>query len=167
MKGMLERSPAEYGINSNPVFAGAETIDKTHPVDYLLREEILSSVWCPGCGIGTVVNAFVETLKKTSGQGTRSYPVDKICIVSGIGCTGKVADYLKLNSINATDGNAIHSAIKFKSENPDVKVVVFLNDVDFIAFGIDGFIEACQKDIVVIHINNFIYIITERFRTTL
>lgn len=133
----------------------AENTEKTHPIDYLLSEEILSSVWCPGCGIGTVVNAFVETLKKVNAN------LDKICIVSGIGCTGKVADYLKLNSINAIDGNAIYSAIKFKFENPDVKVVAFLNDVDFIAFGIDGFIEAGKKDIVVIHINNFIYIITE------
>ena len=135
----------------------AENIEGTHPADALLCEDAIPSIWCPGCGIGTVVNTFVETLEKVNAD------LDKICVSSGIGCTGKVADYLKLNCCNETSGNAIKCAVKFKLENPEQKVVVFLNDADFIASGADDFIEAGKKgvELLVIYINNFIYIITE------
>ncbi len=132
-------------------------MEETHPADSLLCEDAIPSVWCPGCGIGTVVSTFVETLEKTN------IDLDKICVSSGIGCTGKVADYLKLNCCNETHGNAIKSAVKFKLKNTGTKVVVFLNDVDFIAFGADDFIEAGKKgvELLVIYINNFFYVITE------
>lgn len=135
----------------------AEILEKTHPSDFLLCEDAIPSVWCPGCGIGIVVNVFIQTLKKVDAD------LDKICVVSGIGCTGKVTDYLKLNCFNSSDGNPIKSAIKLKLKNPELKVVVFLNDADFIGCGADDFIEAGRKgaELLVIYINNFIYIITE------
>lgn len=134
-----------------------ENIEGTHPIDSLLREGSIPFVWCPGCGIGTVVNTFVETLEKVK------IDLGKVCVSSGIGCTGKVADYLKINCCNESHDNAIKCAVKFKLENPATKVVVFLNDVDFIASGADDFIEAGKKgvELLVIYINNFIYIISE------
>ena len=45
------------------------------------------------------------------------------------------------------------------AKKPDIKVVLFLNDTDFIASNIDDFIKAGKKGarIVVIYINNYIY----------
>jgi 2-oxoglutarate ferredoxin oxidoreductase subunit beta len=130
---------------------------ESHPVDFLLSNDAIPSVWCPGCGIGTIVNTFVETLEKLN------VDLDKICVSSGVGCTGKIADYLKLNCCNEAHGNAIKCAVKFKLKNPEIKVVVFMNDVDFIASGADDFIEAGGKgtELLVIYINNFIYVISE------
>ncbi len=133
--------------------------ENIHPADILLRVPMdIGTVWCPGCGIGTVVNAFIETLKKAKTD------LDKICVISGVGCTGKVADYLKLKCLkNAIDGNALRLAKRFRAKNPNQKVVVFLNDTDFMASGADEFIEAGKKglDLLTIYINNFIYIVNE------
>src|SRR4030042_322827 len=113
---------------------------KIHPLDFLLKEngnvcspERISSAWCSGCGIGTVMNAFLETVKKQNHLPT---DLNKIYVTSGIGCTGKIASYLKIHSVPMNDGNALHSALKYKSEHPEKKVVIFLNDADFTAFGI-------------------------------
>jgi 2-oxoglutarate ferredoxin oxidoreductase subunit beta len=129
----------------------------SHPAASLLREESIPSVWCPGCGIGTVVSTFVETLTKSN------LDMDQICISSGIGCTGKIADYLKLNCSSATDGDAIRCAVRLKEKNPEKKAIVFLNDTDFIASGAEGLIEAGASgvELTVIYINNFIYVVTE------
>ena len=64
---------------------------RENPVDKYLRTERMPSIWCPGCGIGTTVNCFARAL---DGSG---FDLDKVAIVSGIGCTGRVAGYLKLD----------------------------------------------------------------------
>ena len=83
----------------------------------------------------------------------------KIRVVSGIGCTGKVAEYLKFESFQVNNGKVIRFAAKLKSKNTDSKVVVFLNDTDFIASESDDFIGTCKKgvDLLLLYINNFIY----------
>ena len=125
-----------------------------HPIDPLLRSNLIPSVWCPGCGIGIVVNTFLQTVKKLNID-----PV-KICVVSsGLGCAGKIPEYLRFLRLNTADKNVIHCASTLKLENPDLKVVVLLNDSDFIASGVDDFLEACKKgtELLVIYINSFIY----------
>jgi len=42
-------------------------------------------IWCPGCGIGTTVNCFARAVMDCG------IPLDELAIVSGIGCTGRVA----------------------------------------------------------------------------
>jgi len=112
-------------------------IEEHYPVDFLLRTELLPSIWCSGCGIGIVVNVFTQTVGKAD-----VHP-DGVCVLStGIGCTGKVSDYLKIRSYDVTDGSVVDCAIKLTSENPDVKVVLFLDDADFIASGVETFIQA-------------------------
>jgi 2-oxoglutarate/2-oxoacid ferredoxin oxidoreductase subunit beta len=44
-------------------------------------------IWCPACGIGTTVNCFTRALLESKAN------LDKVAIVSGIGCTGRVAGY--------------------------------------------------------------------------
>ena len=71
------------------------SIVRENPVEKYLRMERMPSIWCPGCGIGTTVNCFARAL---DGSG---FDLDKVAIVSGIGCTGRVAGYLKLDSSRA------------------------------------------------------------------
>ncbi len=127
---------------------------KRHPVDPLLRTDSIPSGWCSGCGIGMVVNTFVQTVNKMD------IDAEKIHVVSsGIGCTGKVDHYLSFKSDKITDSNVITYAADLAAKKPDTKVVLFLNDTDFIASNIDDFIKAGKKGarIVVLYINNYIY----------
>jgi 2-oxoglutarate ferredoxin oxidoreductase subunit beta len=140
----------------NPVSAqpGPEQIaGERHPIEYLLRSDRLPHIWCPTCGIGTCVKCFAEALERSG------LDLDKTVIVSGIGCTGRVAGYVKLDSYHTTHGRAIPFATGLKLANPDLKVVVFSGDGDLAAIGGNHLIHAARRnmDLTVICVNNFIY----------
>jgi 2-oxoglutarate ferredoxin oxidoreductase subunit beta len=80
-------------------------------------------------------------------------------VVSGIGCTGRVAGYVRLDSYHTTHGRAIPFATGLKLAKPDMHVVVFSGDGDLFAIGGNHFIHAARRnvDITVICINNFNY----------
>lgn len=123
------------------------------PMAEFLRMERMPHIWCPGCGIGTVVNSFAEAVKKSG------IDMDKLAVVSGIGCTGRVAGYVKLDSMHTTHGRAIPVATGLKLANPDLKVVVVSGDGDLTGIGGNHFIHAARRnmDMVVICVNNFTY----------
>lgn len=127
-----------------------------NPVEKILRMDRMPHIWCPGCGIGTVVTSFAEALRK------EKYDLDKIAIVSGIGCTGRVAGYIKLDSFHTTHGRAIPFATGLKLAKPDTKVVVFSGDGDIAGIGGNHLIHAARRnmDLVVICVNNFNYAMT-------
>jgi 2-oxoglutarate ferredoxin oxidoreductase subunit beta len=78
---------------------------------------------------------------------------------SGLGCAGKIADYLIFKSFKITDENVITIAANLTLNDPDLNVVLFLNDADFIVSGVDELIEVIKKNakILVIYLNNGIY----------
>jgi 2-oxoglutarate ferredoxin oxidoreductase subunit beta len=127
-----------------------------HPMEELLRMDRIPHIWCATCGIGVAVTAFVEALKKTD------YDLDKVCVVSGIGCTGRVAGYVRLDSFHTTHGRPIAFATGLKLGNPELKVVVISGDGDLIGIGGNHFIHAARRnmDITVICVNNFNYAMT-------
>jgi 2-oxoglutarate ferredoxin oxidoreductase subunit beta len=89
-------------------------------------------------------------------------PLDKISIVSGIGCTGRVAGYVNLDSFHTTHGRPLAFATGLKLARPDLKVVVYSGDGDLFAIGGNHFIHAARRnmDITVICVNNFNYAMT-------
>ena len=88
--------------------------------------------------------------------------LDKVAVVSGIGCTGRVAGYVKLDSFHTTHGRAIPFATGLKLANPELQVVVYSGDGDLFAIGGNHFIHAARRnmDIKVICVNNLIYAMT-------
>jgi 2-oxoglutarate ferredoxin oxidoreductase subunit beta len=133
-----------------------EEKEDKNPVEDLLRMDRIPHIWCPGCGIGTVVSSFVAALRKSN------LDLDKVAVVSGIGCTGRVAGYIKLDSFHTTHGRALPFATGLKLANPGLKVVVFSGDGDIAGIGGNHFIHAARRnmDITVICVNNFNYAMT-------
>ncbi len=86
-------------------------------------------------------------------------PLDEHVCVSGIGCTGRVAGYLNLDSFHTTHGRAIPFATGLKLAGPDLEVTVFSGDGDLFAIGGNHFIHAVRRniDINVFCVNNFNY----------
>jgi 2-oxoglutarate ferredoxin oxidoreductase subunit beta len=124
-----------------------------HPLDDLIRTDRIPHIWCPGCGIGTVFSSSLIAMK-TSGLDLKT-----ITMVSGIGCSGRAAGYVKLDSFHTTHGRAIPFATGLKLGNPDLNVVVFSGDGDLFAIGGNHFIHAARRniDITVICVNNLNY----------
>ena len=127
-----------------------------YPWEELLRSDRLPHIWCPECGLGTAVSCFTAALTKVD------LDLDKVSIVSGIGCSGRVAGYLKLDSFHTTHGRAIPFATGLKMANPELKVVVFSGDGDLVSIGGNHFIHAARRnvDLTVICVNNFNYAMT-------
>jgi 2-oxoglutarate ferredoxin oxidoreductase subunit beta len=130
-----------------------EEIHGRHPMDDLLRTDRLPHIWCPGCGLGTALTCFLSALRKSG------LDLDKVSVVSGIGCTGRVAGYVRLDSFHTTHGRAIPFATGLKLANPELKVVVFSGDGDLVTIGGNHFIHAARRnmDITVVCVNNFNY----------
>ncbi len=133
-----------------------DRLEDKNPMEEFLRMDRIPHIWCPGCGIGTVVTSFAEALKKSD------LDLNKVAIVSGIGCTGRVAGYVKLDSFHSTHGRAVPFATGLKLGNPELKLVVFSGDGDIFGIGGNHFIHAARRnmDIVIICVNNFNYAMT-------
>lgn len=124
-----------------------------HPMDEMLREDRLPHIWCPGCGLGIALTCFISAIQNSG------LDLDKVAIVSGIGCTGRIAGYIKLDSFHTTHGRAIPFATGLKLANPELTVVVISGDGDLVTIGGNHFIHAARRnvDLTVICVNNFNY----------
>jgi 2-oxoglutarate ferredoxin oxidoreductase subunit beta len=130
-----------------------ELIVQSHPLDDLLRADRLPHIWCPGCGLGSVTEAFALAVADSD------MPADQHVCVSGIGCTGRVAGYLNLDSFHTTHGRSIAFATGLKVARPDLEVTVISGDGDLFAIGGNHFLHAARRnmDINVFCVNNFNY----------
>ena len=127
-----------------------------HPVAPYIRMDRMPHIWCPTCGIGTVVKCYATALQESK------LDLDKVSVVSGIGCSGRVAGYMKLDGFHTTHGRAIPFATGLKLARPELKVTVFSGDGDLLGIGGNHFIHAARRnmDLLVVLVNNFIYAMT-------
>ncbi len=129
------------------------SLSNKHPLDELIRTDRIPHIWCPGCGVGTVFSSFLIALRESG------IDLKNTVVVSGIGCSGRAAGYVKLDSFHTTHGRAIPFATGIKLANPDLNVIVFSGDGDLFAIGGNHFIHAARRnvDLTVICVNNFTY----------
>jgi len=124
--------------------------DDTHPIDQYIKTDSLPSVWCPGCGIGTVVNTFFQALDESGLKNVR--------VISGTGCAGKIADHLNIESYEVSDQDPITFASELEGEKT---TVVFTNCPDLMLSGAKGLLDLKKDtDLLLIHINNLVYTFT-------
>ncbi len=126
---------------------------KEHPLDRLIRDDRMPHIWCPGCGIGIVMRCFAKAILESG------IPEENHIVVSGIGCTGRVAGYMDLDSYHTTHGRPIPFATGLKLANPDLMVTVFSGDGDLSAIGGNHLIHAARRnvDLKIVCVNNFNY----------
>lgn len=124
-----------------------------HPLEDLVRMDRIPHIWCSGCGIGSVFTSCLTAIKQTG------IPYNQFAMVSGIGCSGRGAGYINVDSFHTTHGRAIPFATGIKMANPDIRVIVFSGDGDLFAIGGNHFIHAARRnmDITVICVNNLTY----------
>ncbi|NIM20584.1 MAG: 2-oxoacid:ferredoxin oxidoreductase subunit beta [Candidatus Latescibacteria bacterium] len=130
-----------------------EILAQQHPIAPYLRMDRMPHIWCPTCGIGTVVKCYATALEQSG------VDLDKVAVVSGIGCTGRVAGYMKLDAFHTTHGRAIPFATGLKLGRPEMLVTVFSGDGDLAGIGGNHLIHTGRRniDMLVILVNNFIY----------
>ncbi len=124
--------------------------------DNYLRTEKMPTLWCWGCGDGVILKAFIRAVEKIG------WEKDDVCIVSGIGCSGRFSSYVDFNTVHTTHGRTIAFATGIKLANPDKHVVCVAGDGDGLAIGGNHTIHGCRRniDMTMILINNFIYGLT-------
>lgn len=126
---------------------------EAHPLEDLVRMDRIPHIWCPGCGIGSVFTACLTAIKQSG------IPYEQFAMVSGIGCSGRGAGYINIDSFHTTHGRAIPFATGIKMANPRLNVIVFSGDGDLFAIGGNHFIHAARRnmDITVVCVNNLTY----------
>ena len=124
--------------------------------DEYLRVDKMPTLWCWGCGDGVILKSVVRAIEKVG------WNMDDVCVVSGIGCSGRFSSYINCNTVHTTHGRTIAYATGIKLANPDKKVIVVAGDGDGLAIGGNHTIHGCRRniDLNFILINNFIYGLT-------
>ena len=110
-------------------------------VEKYFRIDKLPHIWCPGCGNGIITRAIVRAIDKMK------LNKDKVCVVSGIGCSSRASGYLDFNTLHTTHGRAIVFATGIKLANPNLHVIVISGDGDASAIGGNHLIHASRRNI--------------------
>lgn len=119
-----------------------------------LRGEIVPTIFCKGCGGGTVLNTYAHAIDEL-GIDTKN-----IVHVTGIGCSSWIpSPYFLADTLHTTHGRAIAFATGVKIMKPSMHVVVIAGDGDLIGIGGNHLIHAARRNIglTVFLVNNFIY----------
>jgi len=124
--------------------------------DSYLRLEKMPTLWCWGCGDGVILKSFIRAIDKLG------LSKDEVCVVSGIGCSGRFSSYVDFNTVHTTHGRTVAFATGIKLANPDKTVVCVAGDGDALAIGGNHTIHGCRRniDMTLIVIQNFIYGLT-------
>ena len=141
-------------VRTRPAAAEPEVLTElVHPMRKYLRTDRFPHIWCSGCGLGPALSCFTYALDELGLSDADT------AVVSGIGCTGRIAGYLNLDSYHTTHGRAIPFATGLAVAQPEKNVVVFSGDGDLFAIGGNHFIHAARRnvDLTVFCVNNFNY----------
>ena len=124
--------------------------------DTYLRIDKMPTLWCWGCGDGVILKTVIRAIEKVG------WDMNDVCVVSGIGCSGRFSSYLNCNTVHTTHGRTLAYATGIKLTNPKKHIIVISGDGDGMAIGGNHTIHACRRniDIKFILVNNFIYGLT-------
>lgn len=115
--------------------------------------------WCPGCFNYQILAGVKNYLNKKIKKGTKK---ENLAIVSGIGCQGKIFDYINLNGLNCLHGRELPTALGIKMGNPNLDIYAFGGDGGTYSEGISHLIHAARENIDITFIvhNNQVFALT-------
>jgi len=122
-------------------------------------ESEVENTWCIGCGNFGLLNSVKNAVKKLEDEGVGK---DRLLISAGIGCHGKIFDYLNLSGLYSLHGRESVTIQGMKFANPNLKVMAFGGDGDAYGEGLAHLIFAAKRnaDITMIIHNNGNYALT-------
>lgn len=100
--------------------------------------------WCPGCWNFQILSGVKKFFNAELGKGKTK---DDFAIVSGIGCQGKIFDYINLNGLNTLHGREIPTSLGIKVGNPNREVYTFAGDGGIYNEGISHLIHAAKENL--------------------
>lgn len=116
------------------------------------------NTWCPGCGNFGILAAFKQVIVELSDIIKK----EQFVVLTGIGCHGKIYDYVNLNGFYCLHGRAIPVATGIKMANTSLYPIVFSGDGDVYGEGFSHVVFAAKRnsDITLIVHNNLVYGLT-------
>ncbi|MDQ0253987.1 2-oxoglutarate ferredoxin oxidoreductase subunit beta [Evansella vedderi] len=113
--------------------------------------------WCPGCGHFSIMAGIQKSIISLG------YEPHEFAIISGIGCSGKVSEYVRTNGYHTIHGRSIPVAQGAKMGNPDLKIIASGGDGDGYGIGLGHFVHASRRNIDMTYIvmDNNIYGLTK------
>jgi 2-oxoglutarate/2-oxoacid ferredoxin oxidoreductase subunit beta len=121
-----------------------------------LKLELFPTIWCPGCGIGTIMMMLAMVLDEMHLNERNTI------IVTGIGCTGRMGGYLKHEAVYTLHGRTLPVAEAIKTVRPEMNVIVVAGDGDTASIGGNHLIHTIRRNapVTVLCNNNEIYGLT-------
>jgi 2-oxoglutarate/2-oxoacid ferredoxin oxidoreductase subunit beta len=121
-----------------------------------LKLELFPTIWCPGCGIGTIMMQLAMVLDEMKLDERNTV------IVTGIGCTGRMGGYMRHESVYTLHGRTLPVAEAIKAVRPELNVIVVAGDGDTASIGGNHLIHSIRRNapVTVLCNNNEIYGLT-------
>ena len=116
----------------------------------------VTNTWCPGCGNFGILMAMKRAIIQLGLE------LEEVVAVTGIGCHGKMTDYIKVNGIHVIHGRVLPVATALKLANRGLTVIGFAGDGDAYNIGMGHFSHAARRnpDVTYVVHNNLIYGLT-------
>ncbi len=114
------------------------------------------NTWCPGCGNFGLLMAMKRAIIQLGLE------MEEVVAVAGIGCHGKMTDYIKVNALHVIHGRVLPAATAIKLANQELTVVGFAGDGDAYNIGIGHLSHAARRNINITYVvhNNLVYGLT-------
>lgn len=125
------------------------------------------NTWCPGCNNFGILAAVKQVLAELVNSG-EARP-EEIVILSGVGCHGKISDYIRVNSFYCLHGRTVPPAMGIKVANQRLKIIAFSGDGDAYAEGISHVVHAARRNLnmaLVVHDNEVFALTTSQVTPT-
>lgn len=100
--------------------------------------------WCPGCPNAQILIAFRKVISDLVEQDV--VKLHNVVGLAGIGCHGKISDYININTFTSLHGRLIPSMTGIKAANRDLTVIGFSGDGDSYSEGLDHLIHSARRN---------------------
>jgi len=116
----------------------------------------IKPTWCPGCGNYGIFQALKSALKELN------INPHQAVIVSDVGCSGNIADFIKGYGFHALHGRALPAGAGIKLANHKLPVICIIGDGGCYGEGLTHFINLMRgnHDLTVLVHDNYLYSLT-------